>query len=63
MIHKQTNMPIIKIKYNNSKDDKKSKYVYYNFEEIEELTIFMIEEWYKIQNYFCLMINYIQEMK
>ena len=35
----QTNKPFIKIKYNNSKDDKKSKYVFYNFEEI--LTIYL----------------------
>jgi len=35
----QTNKPIIKIKYNNSKDDKNNKFVYYNFEEI--LTIYL----------------------
>ena len=35
----QTNKPIIKIKYNTGKDDKKSKYVFYNFEEI--LTIYL----------------------
>jgi hypothetical protein len=35
----QSNKPIIKIKYNTGKDDKKSKYVFYNFEEI--LTIYL----------------------